>query len=89
MLQPADEQPRDAAPATAEQHPYRSAAAISATGYVVLAVVLLGIGFLLTHPLNGSVGRWDEHVNDYFARNRTSGWNDVTKFATAASTRCR
>ena len=82
MLQPADEQLRDA-DGPAEQHPYRSAAAISATGYVVLAVALLGIGFLLTHTLNGSVGRWDEHVNSYFARNRTSGWNDVTKFATA------
>ncbi len=48
----------------------------------MLTVVLLGIGFLLTHPLNSTVGRWDEHVNDQFARHRTSGWNAVTSVAT-------
>ena len=68
----------------ASQHPYRSVIAISLTGYVALALVLIGVGMLLTHPLNASVGRWDEHVNDYFARHRTSGWNELTKYATAA-----
>jgi undecaprenyl-diphosphatase len=53
-------------------------------GYVTLAVVLLGIGYLLTHVLNDSIGRWDEHVNEHFARTRTTGWNDITKFATSA-----
>jgi membrane-associated phospholipid phosphatase len=83
VLQPANDQPGDAAVRDPDRHPYLSAAKISVKGYVVLALVLLGIGFLLTHTLSSSVGRWDEHVNEYFARNRTSGWNDVTKFATA------
>jgi undecaprenyl-diphosphatase len=39
---------------------------------------------LLTHPLSHSVGGWDEHVNEYFARNRTASWNDITQVATSA-----
>jgi undecaprenyl-diphosphatase len=53
-----------------------------AAGYAALVVVLLGIGYLLTHTLNDSVGRWDEHVNEWFARRRTPTWNDVTAAAT-------
>lgn len=52
-------------------------------GYVLLTVVLLAIGLVLTHALDGTVGRWDEHVNEYFARHRTTTWNDVTAVATA------
>ncbi len=63
-------------------HPLRTAVAISAIGYAVLAAVLLGIGLLLTHALSSSVGRWDDHVNSYLARHRTSGLNAVTKVAT-------
>jgi undecaprenyl-diphosphatase len=81
LLQP----PRPTAPTPdADPHPYRASAWVLIRGYVVLTVVLLGVGLVLTHALDGSVGRWDEHVNDYFARNRTSGWNDITKVATAA-----
>jgi undecaprenyl-diphosphatase len=65
-------------------HPYRSALWVVLAGYAILALVLLGIGLLLTHALDGTVGRWDEHVNDFFARHRTSTWNDVTSVATAA-----
>jgi membrane-associated phospholipid phosphatase len=53
-------------------------------GYAVLTVVLLGIGFLLTHPLNSTVGRWDEHVNEYFARHRTTGADAITSVATSS-----
>ncbi len=52
-------------------------------GYVALAVILLMIGLLVTHALNGSVGRWDQHVNENLARHRTSGGNSVTKAATS------
>jgi membrane-associated phospholipid phosphatase len=65
-------------------HRFRPAVLRMVVGYLVLTVVLLGIGFLLVHPLNNSVGRWDEHVNESLARHRTNGWNDVTKFATSA-----
>ncbi len=51
-------------------------------GYAALAVILLGIGYLLTHTLDSSVGRWDEHVNEWFARHRSTTWNDVTSVAT-------
>jgi undecaprenyl-diphosphatase len=72
--------PRDQSPA----HPYRSALWVVLAGYALLTVVMLGIGLLLTHALDGTVGRWDEHVNDYFARHRTGTWNDLTSVATAA-----
>jgi membrane-associated phospholipid phosphatase len=52
-------------------------------GYCGLAIVMLAIGMLLTHTLNGSVGRWDERVNVHFAQHRTTTWNDITKAATA------
>jgi membrane-associated phospholipid phosphatase len=52
-------------------------------GYVALTVVLLAVGLLLTHALDGTIGRWDEHVNDYFARHRTGSWDDVTAVLTA------
>jgi undecaprenyl-diphosphatase len=57
---------------------------VSAKGYAFLAAALLLAGFLLTHPLSSSVGRWDERVNDYFAHHRTGGWNSVTSAATSA-----
>jgi membrane-associated phospholipid phosphatase len=64
-------------------HPYRASLFVMLAGYALLTGILLGIGFMLTHALDGSVGRWDEHVNEYFARHRTGTWNDVTKIATA------
>jgi len=66
-----------------ELHPYRASAWVMLRGYVALTVVLLAVGLLLTHVLDGSVGRWDEHVNDYFAQHRTGFWNDVTSAATS------
>ncbi len=45
--------------------------------------MLLAVGLVLTHALDGTIGRWDEHVNDYFARNRTGFMNDVTAILTA------
>jgi membrane-associated phospholipid phosphatase len=65
-------------------HPFRAALLVVAVGYAVLAITLLGIGLALTHPLNGTVGQWDEHVNRYFAEHRTAPWNSITQVATAA-----
>jgi undecaprenyl-diphosphatase len=75
--------PVDRAPAR-DIHPFRTGLVIAALGYVALTAVLLGIGWLLVHPLDGSVGRWDEHVNEYLARHRTDRWNGITGVATAA-----
>ena len=73
--------PVDRAPAR-DVHPFRAGLVVAVLGYLVLTAVLLGIGWLLTHPLNGSVGRWDEHVNEYLARHRTDQWNRITGDAT-------
>ena len=75
--------PADRAPGH-EAHPFRTGLVIAAVGYAALTVVLLGIGWLLVHPLADSIGRWDEHVNEYLARHRTDGWNGITGVATAA-----
>jgi undecaprenyl-diphosphatase len=65
-------------------HPYRASLFVMIAGYLLLTGILLGIGLLLTHALDGSVGRWDQNVNELFARHRTAFWNDVTGIATAA-----
>jgi undecaprenyl-diphosphatase len=52
--------------------------------YLVLTVVSLAVGLALTHLLDSTVGRWDEHVNEAFVVNREGVWNTLTKFATAA-----
>jgi membrane-associated phospholipid phosphatase len=59
----------------------KHAAAIVACGYALLVVVMLAIGFTLTH-LDSSVGRWDESVNRWFANHRTDTWNSITGVAT-------
>lgn len=65
------------------RHPLRPAFAVAFIGYVVLAVVMLGIGLLLTHALDGTVGAWDRHVSAHFAAHRTSDENQITKVATS------
>jgi undecaprenyl-diphosphatase len=63
-------------------HPARAALVVTAIGYVLLTAVMLAIGFLLTHALDGSVGRWDNHVNRWFVEQRSAGWDHVTAAAT-------
>jgi membrane-associated phospholipid phosphatase len=65
-------------------HPVRSALIVVAIGYVALTAVMIAIGTLLVHVLDGSVGRWDLHVNRWFVSRRSTGWNDVTGGVTAA-----
>ena len=77
-------EPGDRTVRSESEHRFRPAVIRIVAGYAVLSVVLLGIGLLLTHPLNGTVGRWDEHVNDWLVRHRTTGWNSVTQAATGA-----
>jgi membrane-associated phospholipid phosphatase len=80
-MTPQDETSAMAAPTGAP--PLRSAAVVVVVGYCGLVVVMLAIGMLLTHTLNGSVGHWDERVNIHFARHRTATWNHITQVATA------
>jgi len=86
LLEPEVPAERPIAPGEDEgrMHALARPARVVAIGYLSITITLLVIGLLLTHALSGSVGRWDEHVNALFARNRTTGLNDVTRLATAA-----
>ena len=59
-------------------HPLSAGGLVVAGSYLVLTVVLVGAGLLITHVLGHSVGRWDDHVNAWFAHHRTSTGNRVT-----------
>ncbi len=83
VLNPRRERARTERAVLPSAHRFRAGFAIAAIGYLVLTATLLFVGWLLTHPLNGSVGHWDEQVNEYLARRRTSGLNGVTGVATA------
>src|SRR5947207_13750872 len=80
LLEPTTDERADV---SSSPHPFRTALVITVTGYVILAALMLGIGLLLTHALDGTVGKWDLHVNEYFARHRTSSENGVTSVATS------
>jgi undecaprenyl-diphosphatase len=82
LLEPTADLPPDD---SGTPHPLRSALVITLIGYVVLTALMLGIGLLLTHALDGSVGDWDRHVNETFERHRTNGWNDVTSVSTSGA----
>jgi len=52
---------------------------VDVAGYVVMTVLLVGLGLLLTHfLLDGPVGRWDDSVNRWFVDQRTQTLNDLT-----------
>jgi undecaprenyl-diphosphatase len=62
-----------------EGHPLRAVIVVGLVGFAVLALVMIGLGFLLTKVLvpNG-VGRWDNSVNEWFVHRRTPSLNVVT-----------
>ena len=64
----------------------RGAAATAGTRLVViwLAVlgVVVGLGWLITHQLQGSVNPWDNDVSRWFAGHRTSTLDPVADFGT-------
>jgi len=49
------------------------------TSFVVVGVVLVGLGLLITHILeHGSIGVWDHHVIQWFDKHRSARWNRIT-----------
>lgn len=52
------------------------------TAYAVIAAAVVGLGWLLTHPLAGSVGAWDDDVSRWFADRRTPGLDRVADVVT-------
>jgi len=57
------------------------AAATVVVAYVVISLVLIGVGLVLVHLL-APVRSWDNHVNLWFAHHRSSAWNRVSKGGT-------
>ncbi len=57
---------------------WRAALGEMLKGYAVIVVLLLAVGVLLTHVVDGSVGRWDTDVNRWFASHRIGTWNSAT-----------
>jgi membrane-associated phospholipid phosphatase len=59
--------------------PVVAAVAVAIAGFVVVAAIMIGLGLLLTHVLvPHGVGAWDNAVNDWFVRRRTSTLNTWT-----------
>jgi membrane-associated phospholipid phosphatase len=55
------------------RRPIIAGAAVAFVGYVVMSVLLVGLGFLITKVLvDGPVGRWDDSVNRWFVAQRTA-----------------
>jgi membrane-associated phospholipid phosphatase len=81
LLEPTTDQHADD---STPPHPVRAALLIAIVGYLVLTALMLGIGLLLTHALDGTVGKWDLRVSEHFARHRTSSVKDVTSVATSS-----
>jgi hypothetical protein len=82
LLEPTtDERADDATP----PHPFRAALVITFIGYLILTALMLGMGLLLIHALDGTVGKWDLHVSEHFARHRTSTENDFTSVSTSGA----
>jgi len=50
--------------------------------WVVIVGIVLGIGWLLTHPLESTVDPWDDDVVRWFADERTPALNDVADVGT-------
>jgi undecaprenyl-diphosphatase len=58
--------------------PIAEAAALVVGGAAAVIAVLVAAGLVTTHLLVHSVGSWDDHVNNWFARHRTSTDNTIT-----------
>ena len=60
----------------------RYQAAILVVAWVVLLGLVVGLGELLTGPLDGSVGATDRDLARWFAGHRTSTRTDIAQFLT-------
>jgi undecaprenyl-diphosphatase len=66
-----------ATPTPEARHP-RAAVVELLIGYLSMVLVLLAVGGLLTHVLDGSVGRWDLSVNRWFVAHRDDTGNAMS-----------
>jgi membrane-associated phospholipid phosphatase len=65
----------------APAHPALKASVTTLVGYLVIAGLMIGGGYLLIHVLvPGAVGSWDLGVNRWFVTSRTATLNSITAF---------
>jgi membrane-associated phospholipid phosphatase len=64
--------------------PIVAGGAVVLAGYIVMAVVLIGLGLILTNLVaGGPVGTWDDSVNRWFVTQRTATLNSVSSVGSA------
>lgn len=67
------------------RRPLVAGAAIVATGYLIVTLVLVAIGLLLTGSLvDGAVGRWDGSISVWFLHQRTATLDALTVWGSRA-----
>ena len=65
-----------------KHRPVVAGAAVVVAGYVVMALLLIGLGFIITKLLlGGPVGTWDDSTNRWFVAQRTTALNTVSAVA--------
>ena len=61
------------------RRPFVAGATVGVAGYVVMTLLLVGLGLVLVNVLlDGAVGRWDDSVNRWFVQQRTPTLDDLT-----------
>ena len=64
-----------------DHSPITATSVVAITGLIVMALLIVGLGLLLTHVLTpGAVSRWDASVNEWFVTQRTTTLNTVTRW---------
>jgi undecaprenyl-diphosphatase len=59
--------------------PFGAGATVGVAGYIVMTLLLVGLGLVLVNVLlDGVVGRWDDSVNRWFVQQRTPTLDDLT-----------
>jgi len=67
--------------------PIVAGALVVVTGYIVMSVLLIGLGLILTKLLSGgSVGRWEDSANRWFVAQRTTTLTTVSSVSSALGT---
>ena len=62
------------------RHPVTAAAIVTIAAYVVLTVVMVGLGLFLTKIVFDGSSGWDVEVNRWFAHRRATTWNDLSRY---------
>lgn len=67
---------------TPDRRPPLAVAGVVVVVWAALAGIVTGLGWLVTHPLRGSVEPWDDRISRWFASGRTPVLDDVAAAGT-------